>query len=181
MKVLDLQCSQGHVFEGWFSSEDDFQSQKQRELVQCPLCNDHQVHKRLSAPRLNLGARPPALARSGHDANQPVHFDAGGGGPAAGTAQGTATTAVAPFHQVEAAALPQALQAAWLRLARHIATNTEDVGAAFAQEARRIHHGEAPERGIRGQATAEEAMELLEEGVAVLPLPLPASAKETLQ
>ncbi len=77
--------------------------------------------------------------------------------------------------------MPQALHAAWLRLARHIAKNTEDVGDAFAQEVRRIHHGEAPERGIRGQATAEEAMELLEEGVAVLPLPLPVAAKETLQ
>lgn len=179
MKVLDLQCSQGHVFEGWFASEDDFQSQKQRDLVQCPLCNDHQVHKRLSAPRLNLGARPPALARSGHGASQPAHPDADGG--SSGAAQGAVTTAVVPFDQGEAAVLPQAIQAAWLRLARHIASNTEDVGAAFAQEARRIHHGEAPERGIRGQATAEEAMELLEEGVAVLPLPLPVSAKETLQ
>lgn len=179
MKVLDLQCSQGHVFEGWFASEDDFQAQKQRDLVQCPLCNDHQVHKRLSAPRLNLGARPPALARSGHDARQPAQPDPDGG--SSGAAQGAVTTAVAPFDQGEAAVLPQAIQAAWLRLARHIASNTEDVGAAFAQEARRIHHGEAPERGIRGQATAEEAMELLEEGVAVIPLPLPVSAKETLQ
>lgn len=180
MKVLDLQCSQDHVFEGWFASEDDFQSQKQRDLVQCPLCNDHQVHKRLSAPRLNLGARPPALARSGHDANLPAHPDAGGGG-VAGTARGAATTAVVPFDQGDAALLPQAIQAAWLRLARHIASNTEDVGAAFAREARRIHHGEAPERGIRGQATTEETMELLEEGVAVMPLPLPVSSKETLQ
>ncbi|WP_440108110.1 DUF1178 family protein [Acidovorax sp. BL-A-41-H1] len=179
MKVLDLQCSQGHVFEGWFASEEDFQSQKQCDLVQCPLCNDHQVHKLLSAPRLNLGARPPGPARSGHDANQPAHPDAGGG--SSGSAQGALTTAVVPFDQGDAALLPQAIQAAWLRLARHIASNTEDVGAAFAQEARRIHHGEAPERGIRGQATAEEALELLEEGVAVLPLPLPVSAKETLQ
>lgn len=181
MKVLDLQCSQGHVFEGWFASEDDFQSQKQRDLVQCPLCNDHQVHKRLSAPRLNLGARPPAPTRSGHDANQPGHADAGGGSAAAGIARKAATTAVTPFDQGGAAVPPEAVQAAWLRLARHIASNTEDVGAAFAQEARRIHHGEAPERGIRGQATTEEALELLEEGVAILPLPLPVSAKETLQ
>lgn len=60
MKVLDLQCRQGHVFEGWFASEDDFQGQKQRGLVQCPLCADDHIEKRLSAPRLNLGAREPA-------------------------------------------------------------------------------------------------------------------------
>ncbi|MCO4095216.1 MAG: DUF1178 family protein [Acidovorax sp.] len=180
MKVLDLQCSQGHVFEGWFGSEADFQSQKQRELVQCPLCNDHQVHKRLSAPRLNLGARPPAAVHPGRDASQHVNADADVG-RAAGSAQAPASAAVGSIGHGEAAALPQALHAAWLRLARHIAKNTEDVGDAFAQEARRIHHGEAPERGIRGQATAEEAMELLEEGVAVMPLPLPVAAKETLQ
>ena len=80
-----------------------------------------------------------------------------------------------------AAGLSPALQAAWLQLARQIVANTEDVGAQFAQEARRIHHGEVQERAIRGQATPDEAMELLEEGIAVVPLPLPAAAKETLQ
>ena len=44
-----------------------------------------------------------------------------------------------------------------------------------------MHHGEVQERAIRGQATLDEAMELLEEGIAVMPLPLPAAAKETLQ
>ncbi len=54
MKVLDLQCALGHTFEGWFGSEDDFVSQLARSLVQCPLCGDAAVHKKLSAPRLNL-------------------------------------------------------------------------------------------------------------------------------
>ena len=54
MKVLDLQCALGHTFEGWFGSEDDFVSQRARLLVQCPLCGDADVHKKLSAPRLNL-------------------------------------------------------------------------------------------------------------------------------
>ena len=76
---------------------------------------------------------------------------------------------------------PPALQAAWLALARKIVASTEDVGERFAQEARRMHHGEQPERPIRGQATPQETLELLEEGIAVLPLPLPAAAKETLQ
>jgi hypothetical protein len=161
MKVLDLQCRQGHVFEGWFASEDDFQGQKQRGLVQCPLCADDHIEKRLSAPRLNLGAREPAA-------------------PSA-----VLTPSAAPegssLQVGNPPALPPALQAAWLDLARKIVANTEDVGARFAQEARRMHHGEVQERAIRGQATPDEAMELLEEGIAVMPLPLPAAAKETLQ
>ena len=147
MKVLDLQCRSGHVFEGWFASEDDFQGQRQRGLVQCPLCADEHIEKRLSAPRLNLGA----------------------------------TEEPAPAPAPAAAALPAPLQAAWLDLARKIVAQTEDVGTRFAEEARRMHHGEAEERAIRGQATADEAVQLLEEGIAVVPLPLPVVAKETLQ
>lgn len=77
--------------------------------------------------------------------------------------------------------LPPALQAAWLALARKVVASTEDVGERFAQEARRMHHGEVEERAIRGQATPDEAVQLLEEGIAVMPLPLPVAAKETLQ
>jgi len=163
MKVLDLQCQHGHVFEGWFGSEDDFQSQKQRGLVQCPFCADDQIDKRLSAPRLNLGAREPAaLTASSHSSSvtRPL------------------TTPSAP---VEASMLPPALQAAWLELARKVVAGTEDVGSRFADEARRMHHGEVQERAIRGQVTAHEALQLLDEGIAVMPLPLPAAAKETLQ
>ena len=58
MKVLDLKCAHQHVFEGWFASEDDFQSQLGRGLVSCPICGDVAVEKQLSAPRLNLGALP---------------------------------------------------------------------------------------------------------------------------
>ncbi|EJE54585.1 hypothetical protein PMI14_00560 [Acidovorax sp. CF316] len=156
MKVLDLHCHAGHVFEGWFASEDDFQSQNQRGLVQCPFCGDSGISKRLSAPRLNLGAKPPA--------------------PQA-PAKPAMTT---PTGSQDSVALPPALQAAWLELARKIAANTEDVGNRFADEARRMHHGETEERAIRGQATPDEAAQLLDEGIAVLPLPLPVAAKETL-
>ena len=60
MKVLDLQCSLGHTFEAWFGSEADFVDQRQRSLVQCPMCGDPSVVKKLSAPRLSLsGSREP--------------------------------------------------------------------------------------------------------------------------
>jgi hypothetical protein len=63
MKVLDLRCANGHGFEGWFGSEDDFLDQNGRGLVECPLCADHVITRLPSAPRLNLsGARESAPA-----------------------------------------------------------------------------------------------------------------------
>ena len=59
MKVLDLACANQHLFEGWFASEDDFVAQCARRLVECPVCGDAEVSKKLSAPRLNLGAGLP--------------------------------------------------------------------------------------------------------------------------
>ena len=75
----------------------------------------------------------------------------------------------------------QALHTAWARMARHVLAHTENVGERFAEEARRMHYGESEERAIRGQASREETVALLEEGIEVLPLPLPAALKETLQ
>ncbi|MBG6081520.1 DUF1178 family protein [Rubrivivax gelatinosus] len=61
MKVLDLRCANGHRFEGWFASDDDFMDQNGRGLVECPICGDHVVTRLPSAPRLNLsGAKEPA-------------------------------------------------------------------------------------------------------------------------
>lgn len=63
MKVLDLRCANGHRFEGWFGSDDDFLDQNGRGLVECPLCGDHVVMRLPSAPRLNLsGAREAPVA-----------------------------------------------------------------------------------------------------------------------
>lgn len=146
MKVLNLQCSHGHAFEGWFASEDDFQDQLGGGLVECPLCSDVQVAKMPSAPRLNLGAGEPAPAR----------------------------------QQVMKAPEAQ-MQAAWLQLVKHVMANTEDVGEKFAEEARKIHYGETEERSIRGQASREETESLLEEGISVLPLPVPKGLKGPLQ
>ncbi len=150
MKVFDLHCPLDHVFEGWFASEEDFRSQLDRGLVECPMCGSKELRKGLSAPRLNLGAQPAAAAPA------PVPDE----------------TDRRKLH---------ALQAAWLEVSRKIAAKTEDVGERFAEEALRMHKGEEPERPIRGQATSQQAMELLEEGVPVMPLALPKSSKETLQ
>lgn len=150
MKVFDLHCPLDHVFEGWFASEEDFRSQLDCGLVECPMCGSKELRKGLSAPRLNLGAQPAAAAP-------------------------------APVPDEADRRKLHALQAAWLEVSRKIATKTEDVGERFAEEALRMHKGEEPERPIRGQATPQQAMELLEEGVPVMPLALPKSSKETLQ
>jgi hypothetical protein len=73
MKVLNLRCANGHGFEGWFASEEDFLEQNGRGLVECPMCNDHVITRMPSAPRLNLsGAREPEPARQ---AAQPAAAD----------------------------------------------------------------------------------------------------------
>ena len=73
------------------------------------------------------------------------------------------------------------LQAAWLQTVRHMLASTEDVGERFAEEARRIHYGEEPQRGIRGQATPEERLALLEEGIETMSIPMPAALKGPVQ
>ena len=143
MKVIDLRCHNGHGFEGWFASDDDFLAQNGGRLIAGPLCEDTVIVRLPSAPRLNLsGAR---------EAGQP-----------------------------EPPLLPDP-QLQWLKAIRHVLAHTEDVGSRFADEARRIHYGEVAERGIRGQASADEREALRDEGIDVMPLPLPAAFKEPLQ
>lgn len=150
MKVLNLRCANGHGFEGWFASGEDFMSQNGRGLIECPICADTVISRMPSAPRLNLsGAREPE--------------------PPAATV---------PKPQ---APQPADLQAAYLQTVRHLIANTEDVGPNFAEAARRIHYGEEPQRGIRGQASAEEREALREEGIETLSLPIPAAIKGPVQ
>lgn len=72
-------------------------------------------------------------------------------------------------------------EAMWLRAVRHVMQNTEDVGERFAEEARRIHYGEVESRGIRGQASPEDAQALQDEGIEVMTLPVPVALKRPLQ
>ena len=177
MKVLDLQCGQHHVFEGWFGSEDDFQSQLTRGLVTCPLCGDAHVTKKLSAPRLNLSTSRGDPDTAGHE---PTH--AGESTQHAESASAiTSAAPTLPSLQDVANLEPAQLQAALLKMVRHVVANTEDVGNNFPEEARKMHYGETEARNIRGHATPEETEALIDEGIAVMPLPLPDVLKEPLQ
>ena len=161
MKVLDLQCAQGHGFEGWFGSEEDFQSQQTRALVQCPLCGDATISKKLSAPRLSLSRASAPEARERSESSDRSE-------------QSEQALAVAGPQDADLAKM-------WMEIGRHLMANTTDVGQAFAEEARKIHYGEAPERGIRGQTSAREARELIEEGIGVLTFAVPEALKGPLQ
>ncbi|RZL59733.1 DUF1178 family protein [Variovorax guangxiensis] len=148
MKVLDLQCTHRHGFEGWFASAEAFEKQLAAGLVECPICADTAIVKLLSAPRLNLsGATAPAAAAP--SAEHPIAVDSP--------------------------------EARWMRAVREVMAKTEDVGQRFAEEARRMHYGETEERGIRGQASAEQAEALRDEGIPVLAVSVPTAFKETLQ
>ena len=173
MKVLDLQCGQQHSFEGWFGSEDDFQSQLARGLVECPMCSDKAIAKMPSAPRLNFGghSEPAVPAQQATSAAEPS---------IASVADEPTGTALATTAQTSEPPSSEQ-QAAFLKAVRHVLANTEDVGDKFANQARAMHYGDAEPRSIRGQATPREAVDLMEEGIDVMALPIPAALKETLQ
>lgn len=132
MIVFELICADRHRFEGWFASAGDFDGQKARGLLSCPVCSDSSIEKLLTA---KIG-RPEAPARA-----QP------------------------PAPPVQPRNVHELIDV--------ILLNSENVGRDFPSEARRIHRKEARERSIRGVATGEETRDLIEEGIAVMPLPIP--------
>lgn len=156
MKVLNLRCANGHGFEGWFGSDDDYMQQNGDGRIDCPLCADRIITRMPAAPRLNLsGAREPAA-------------------PAEKTTPPVPAGGAAPPQ-------PADLQAAWLHTVRHLLANTEDVGDRFAERARRMHYGEEPARGIRGKATPEDRAALLDEGIETMAIPVPHALKGPVQ
>ncbi len=151
MIVFDLACPAGHRFEGWFGSSDDFDGQQARGLVSCPQCGSAEVTKAPMAP---------AVPRKGNQlaAAKPVQPMIGGSLPP------EAREALAKLAQLQASALGQSR---W-------------VGKDFAEQSRKMHYGERDVETIHGQASLEQAKDLLEEGIAVMPLPFPVAPPEDL-
>jgi len=153
MIVFDLQCqSLGHRFEGWFASSEQFAAQQQRGLVTCPHCGSADVAKAIMAPNV------------GRKSNQAL-------------AMRSAT------HPVSSASIPDEARELMNRLVQIQADALQQsrwVGKDFAAESRKMHYGEADNETIHGQATAEEAKELIDEGIAVMPLPFPVAPPEEL-
>ena len=161
MKVYNLACPLDHRFEGWFSSEEDCLSQQEKGMLACPICDSTQISRMPSAPHIAKSSSVAVTA-----SNEEV-----------GASSGEVVALTGNDHsQLEAQ-----VQAAFLKGMRELMGKSEDVGTAFAEEARKIHYKEAPERSIRGQTTLDEAESLREEGIEVLAVPIMPAFKNTLQ
>jgi hypothetical protein len=160
-----LSCEQGHEFESWFQNSAAYDKQAKRGLVTCPACGSAKVEKAIMAPRL---ARADALE-------------------AAETRPQTSPPLATPPSPAQLAPLlpppgksPVAIMSPQERELRHklkelrdhVTKNANYVGARFPEEARKIHYGETEHRSIYGEASAEEAKQLHEEGIEFHPLPI---------
>jgi hypothetical protein len=146
MIIFDLSCDGDHRFEGWFRSGEDFVDQQARRLVRCPSCHSDEVRRVPSPVAIATHRSPPA---EGPD------------------------TAEAKARLASVALLPATTQvmAMYRQFVQTLLANSDNVGDAFAAEARRIHRQESPERAICGQASEDECEALREEGISVLRLP----------
>ena len=156
MIVFDLKCGEaGHRFEGWFRSSEDFANQQQSGLLACPQCGSADVAK---------AAMAPAVARKGNQVAT-SHPDRNAESP-----EQTESTPVSN------APMPEAVQKALETLAKAQAKALEKsrwVGNRFAEDARAMHYGEREHETIHGAASAEDAEALIDEGIAIAPLPFP--------
>lgn len=169
MIVYDLEChGQRHRFEGWFKSSDDFARQKEMGLVACPFCGASDVDKAVQAPR---------LARKGNQISDvaPRRPETSRPAPAAPENEPMAVAPVAshelPPQTVELIHKLAEMQAKALKSSRY-------VGESFAENARAMHYGEKDAEPIHGETTLEDAQELMDEGISVVPLPFPIAPPE---
>lgn len=146
-----LICDQRHDFEAWFRSSDDCDHQLASGALTCPMCGSATIERGLMAPAVSKGRREPAP--------MPV--------PQQAQPEGAGEQAVLASDP-KLAAMVSALR----EIRDRIVAEADNVGERFPEEARRIHYGEAEARGIYGQASADEAAELLDEGIELMPLPV---------
>ncbi|MGX7345751.1 DUF1178 family protein [Acetobacter pasteurianus] len=156
MICYQLCCANGHTFEGWYRDSAAFTRLKQENLLSCAICGTPKVEQALMAPAIVKGRSQPKKPE---------------------TVEPPVTTPPQQHPEAPAATqrpepvTPDNLMSALRQIRAVVEENCENVGSNFADEALRIHHGEAPERGIYGDMTASEREMLEDEGVDVLPLP----------
>jgi hypothetical protein len=144
-----LACEAGHEFESWFRDSAAYDEQRAQGFVACPFCGSDKVEKAIMAPRV---ARTDRAAPS-----LPVAV------PAAPASEATVPAVVSEKDKM--------LRDLVRRVHAHLKENADYVGPAFAEEARRMHDGEAESRAIWGEATLEEAKALVEDGIEAMPIP----------
>lgn len=156
MIVYDLKCGKGHVFEVWFGASSDYEQQKKKGLLECPYCGDGAIEKALMAP--NVSAKSNQKADQPQKPGQPASNSVGAPGE----------------HSPEQI---KEMLAKLAEMQRQVEESFDYVGDDFAEEARKIHFGETEERPIYGEVNLQEAKELKEEGIDVMPLPFPSRRK----
>lgn len=162
MIVFDLKCEHGHQFEAWFKSSSAYEDQKLAGHVTCPYCDSADITKAPMAP--NIGAKSNQKADLVPTMPAPVSEQAPTPAPVASVAS--------PKQDSKLNELVEEAEKMLTKVRDHVQQNCDYVGDNFAEEARKIHYGESEERGIYGESTKEETVELLEEGIDVLPLPM---------
>lgn len=163
MIVFDLKCyDRGHVFEGWFGSNADYETQRASGMIACPVCGDTQVRKAVMSPA--VGPKSNQGGRSGRTLQTPASPDPSGNDHGVALAN---TPSSAEMEKM------RSLITALAEVQTKILAKSEWVGRKFADRARAMHYGEEPHKQIHGEVASEEARALLEEGVEVAPLPLP--------
>lgn len=152
---FSLRCAEAHEFESWFKDSAAFDRMSAAGLVECPVCGDTHVTKALMAPAIRKAPGVKGRAEA----------------PPAVPAKPQPSAPAAPAGRVAAGPLPAQMLALLQRMRAEVEKNCDYVGPDFAEEARRIHQGEAEARGIYGEATEEETEALREEGIEVAQLP----------
>jgi len=154
-----LRCEADHEFDGWFRDSDNFDRQVERKLVSCPACASTDVRRALMAPGIRKKGRasaPVIEAETGLPVTPPLQSPTAGA-PAA--------------NQSTGGIIPDQVRAALLKLRAEVEKSCDYVGPNFAEEARKIHNGEAPARGIYGESTKAEAEALADDGIGVAQIP----------
>ncbi len=168
-----LQCADGHEFDGWFPGSAAFDEQAAAGLLSCPICANTSVTRAMMAPFVPkksnavVPARPKAVAVPQPAADGVTRLSDAPGVTRLSDAPGVTRLPDAPG----VTRLPDAMRAALQRLRAEIEAHCDHVGPDFAEEARRIHYGEAPVRGIYGDATPEQAEALADEGIEIGRIP----------
>jgi hypothetical protein len=151
-----LHCGQDHDFDGWFANSSGFEEQQARGLIACPHCGNTDVRRALMAPA--IGKKGNATAQA-----EPVDEAGEAGLPAAAPPS-------MPVVMPDPVLSDQMIEMIH-KVRAEVEKNCDSVGSEFAEEARKIHYGEADARGIYGETTLDEAQELVEEGIDVTALP----------
>jgi hypothetical protein len=158
-----LACERRHEFEIWFKNSADYDRQSKRGLVTCPACGSSKVEKTLMTPSLGRGTRKGKAASREAPAQEAVPQEA----PPQTATPTEAKTPVAMMSPQE-----REFRAKLKELRDHLVKNAENVGGRFPEEARKMHYGEVEHRSIYGEASPEDAKEMLEEGIEFHPLPV---------